>query len=267
MPFFVRWVCSLPFLLSLTCWATTHALAPRIDFGWLKATQTEQGWLVTYVYAPFPRKDEMHAGDVLISVDHQRLDELGPIGSAHVLQAISNAQNAIVYRENATVRLNFVSLDERVIQLPPRLVWLPQTYKWDSAAPSVTLPDASGVIRSLPLTGKWTLLHVWDLLCNNNGLDALNEIATPEPSDLRVIGIEQGNRLPDVRSYMTSRGLRFFNLVAEDTESFSKIYDPAIRDILIDPDGRIVFMGAGGDSLRNAYLLYRSQSARSVTNQ
>jgi hypothetical protein len=66
---------------------------------------------------------------------------------------------------------------------------------------------------------------------------------------------------------MTSRGLLFFNLVAEDTESFSKICDPAIRDILIDPDGRIVFMGSGGDSLQNAYLLYRSQSARSVTNQ
>lgn len=158
-------------------------------------------------------------------------------------------------------------LDERVIPLPRQFVWSPQTYKWDTDAPSVILPDASGTIHSLSLTGKWTLLHVWDLLCNNKGLDALNEIATPEPSDLRIVGIEQGNHLPDVRGYMASRGLSFFNLVAEDTESFAKIYDPAIRDILIDPEGRIVFMGSGGDSLRNAYLLYRSQSAGRAINQ
>jgi hypothetical protein len=112
------------------------------------------------------------------------------------MQGIADAESAIVYRDNATVKLNFVSLDERVIPLPRQFgqfVWLPQTYKWDTAAPSVMLPDASGAIHSLSLTGKWTLLHVWDLLCNNKGLDALNEIATPEPSDLRIVGIEQGN--------------------------------------------------------------------------
>jgi hypothetical protein len=183
------------------------------------------------------------------------------------MQSIANAESAIIYRDNATVKLNFVSLDERVIHLSRQFVWLPQSYKWDTAAPSLILPDTSGAIHSLSLTGKWTLLHVWDLLCNNRGLDVLNEVATPEPSDLRIIGIEQGNHLPDVRGYMTSRELRFFNLVAEDAESFSKIYDPAISDVLIDPDGRIVFMGSGGNSLRNAYLLYGSRSAGRVTNQ
>lgn len=59
---------------------------------------------------------------------------------------------------------------------------------------------------------------------------------------------------------MASQGLRFFTLVAEDLQSFSRTYDPSIKDVLLDPEGGIVFMGAGGDSLRNAYLLYRSQS-------
>jgi len=58
---------------------------------------------------------------------------------------------------------------------------------------------------------------------------------------------------------MTSRKLSFFALVAEDLEAFSQIYDPSIEDILIDPEGKIVFVGAA-DSSRNAYLLYRSQS-------
>jgi len=263
----VRWACLLFFLLTVACWATSPGLAPRIDLGWLNAIETDQGWLITNVYEPVLDRDALRSGDVLVSVDHQRLEELGPVGVAHLMQGMRSAQSAIVYRDQATVKLNFVSLGERVIQLPRQFDWSPQTYKWDRAVPSVILPDASGVIHSLSLTGKWTLLHVWNLSCNISGLDALNEMANPEPSDLRIIGIEYGHRPQDVRHYMIARGLGFFNLVAEDTDSFSKTSDPTISDIVIDPEGRIVFMGAAGDSLRNAYLLYRSQSAGRAMNQ
>ena len=75
-------------------------------------------------------------------------------------------KSAIVSTDRAAVKLNFVSLDERIIPLPRQFFWFPQTYKWDTAGPSVTLPDTSGDIHSLSLTGKWTLLHVWDMLCN-----------------------------------------------------------------------------------------------------
>jgi hypothetical protein len=112
----------------------------------------------------------------------------------------------------------------------------------------------------LSLRGKWTLLHMWGAFCDvGDAVDALNEMANPEPADLHIIGIERGDRIQQVRAYMTSRKLSFFTLVAEDLDVLSQIYDPSIEDILIDPEGRIVFVGAG-DSLRNAYLLYRSQS-------
>ena len=72
-----RWACSLPLLLSVCCWATSRTLWLLIDFGWLKATQTDDGWLITYVYAPGSHRDTLQVSDVLISVDHQRLKELG----------------------------------------------------------------------------------------------------------------------------------------------------------------------------------------------
>jgi hypothetical protein len=91
--------------------------------------------------------------------------------------------------------------------------------------------------------------------CDDGGgaVDALNEMANPEPADLHIVGIERGDRIQEVRAYMTSRKLSFFTLVADDIDALSQIYDPSIEDILIDPEGRIVFVGAG-DSLRNAYL-------------
>ena len=71
--------CSLLLLLlAVTCWAASPASVPRIDFGWLKATQSDQGWLLTYVYKGVPTRDALLSGDVLVSVDHHRLEELNP---------------------------------------------------------------------------------------------------------------------------------------------------------------------------------------------
>ncbi len=248
--------------LTLTSWAASPRLAPSIDFGWLKATQTDQGWLLTYVYQPLSTGNAIHSGDVLVSVDQQRLDDLDPLGAAHVMKAIVSARSAIVYRDNSTVRLNFASLDERVNPLPRyREEWSAPIHARHKRAPlSLVLPDVNGAAQMLSFRGKWTLLHMWGpCLDDGDAVDALNEMANPEPADLHIVGIERGDRIPVVRAHMTSRKLSFFTLVAEDLDAFSQIYDPSIEDILIDPEGRIVFMGAG-DSLRNAYLLYRSQS-------
>jgi len=214
------WSSLVALLLVITCWAASPALAPSIDFGWLRATQTNQGWLLTYVYESVPSGDALISGDVLISVDHQRLEGLSPLSAAHVIHGIGSAQTAIVYRGEATVRLNFISMDERVIPLPRRrLEWPTRTYTQDILAQLLTLPDADGVIRKLSFGGKWTLLHIWDSFCNI-GVDALNEIANPEPPDLHIVGIEIGHHVQDVRSDMTSLGLTFFTLVAEDAKAF-----------------------------------------------
>lgn len=248
--------------LTLTSWAASPRLAPSIDLGWLKATQTDQGWLLTYVYQPLSMGNAIHSGDVLVSVDRQRLDDLDPLGAAHVMKAIVNARSAIVYRDNSTVRLNFASLDGRVNLLPRyREEWPAPILARDKRAPlSLVLPDVNGAAQILSFRGRWTLLHMWGP-CHDGGgaVDALNEMANPEPADLQVVGIERGDRIQQVRAYMTSRKFNFFSLVAEDIYALSQIYDPSIEDILLDPEGRIVFVGEG-DSLRNAYLLYRSQS-------
>lgn len=254
-------------LLVATSRAAGPASVPRIDLGWLRATQNDQGWLLTYVYEGIPTRDALRSGDVLVSVDHQRLEELNPLGVAHVMTGIGSAHTAVVYRNQATVRLNFVSLDERVISLPRRRFdWPTQIYARGTPPPSLALPDPNNLVHNVAFREKWTLLHLWSAFCDI-GLDALNEMANPEPSDLHIVGIELGHHVQDVRGYMSSRGLSFFTLVAEDTATFSQIYDPSISDILIDAEGRIVFMGAGGDSLRTAYLLYRSQSARQAANR
>ena len=248
--------------LTLTSWAAGPRLAPSIDFGWLKATQTDRGWLLTYVYQPLSTGNAIHSGDVLVSVDQKRLDGLDPLGAAHVMKAIVSARSAIVYRDNSTVRLNFASLDERVNPLPQyREEWPAPIHARDKRAPlSLVLPDVNGTAQMLSFRGKWTLLHMWGP-CDDGGgaVNPLNEMANPEPVDLHIVGIRRGDRIQQVRAYMTSRKLSFVALVAEDLEAFSQIYDPSIEDILIDPEGRIVFVGAA-DSLRNAYLLYRSQS-------
>lgn len=255
-----RCLCSL-LLFATTCWAGDPPLTPKVDFGWLKANPMNNGWLLTYVFASESTSGGLHTGDLLISVDDQTLEGLAPLSAAHVMQGLATAETAIVYRNGAPVRLNFVSLDQRVIRVPlRRRNSMTQTFNSDVAGLSITLPDLTGLSHNLPFPpdGKWTLLHIWAIHCP--GLDALNEMANPEPPDLHVVGIETGNRIQDVRSHMASQGLRFFTLVAEDLQSFSRTYDPSIKDVLLDPEGRIVFMGAGGDSLRNAYLLYRSQS-------
>ena len=98
----------------------------------------------------------------------------------------------------------------------------------------------------LSFHGKWTLLHIWGP-CDDGGgaVNALNEMANPEPADLHIVGIRRGERIQQVHAYMTSRKLSFFALVAEDLEAFSQIYDPSIEDLLVDPEGNIVFVGAG----------------------
>lgn len=253
-------LCSL-LLLATACWAGGPDLTPKIDFGWLKASPTNNGWLVTYVFASASTPGGLHSGDVLVSVDDQPLKGLAPLSAAHVMQGLAIAETALVYRDGAPLRLNFVPLDQRLIRMPQRRRnTVTQTFNSDSAALSITLPDLTGLTHTLPFPpdGKWTLLHTWTIHCP--GIDALNEMANPEPPDLQIVGIETGNQIQDVQEHMASRGLRFFTLVAEDLQAFSLTYDLTIKDVLLDPEGRIVFMGSGADSLRNAYLLYRSQS-------
>lgn len=146
-----RCLCSL-LLLAATCWAGGPALTPRVDFGWLKATPMNNGWLLTYVFASGSTSGGLHAGDLLISVDDQTLEGLAPLSAAHVMQGLTTAESAIVYRDGAPVRLNFVSLDQRVIRAPlRRRNSVTQTFNSDTAAElSITLPDLTGLGHNLP---------------------------------------------------------------------------------------------------------------------
>ena len=80
------------------------ALSPPARISASAESKRRRVWEFYVCGYPLSTGNAIHSGDVLVSVDQKRLDDLDPLGAAHFMNAIVSARSAIVYRDSYTWR-------------------------------------------------------------------------------------------------------------------------------------------------------------------
>jgi len=137
----------------------------------------------------------------------------------------------------------------------------------DIAARGIDIDELTHVIN---FDGKWTLIHIWNTGCDPSEVAALNEISKPNPASLDVIGIAMNDTSDSIKQFSTREPIEFVNLLGGDYDGdFARKFNYfALRtDILVNPVGRIVFVGNGPSALRAAWAIFRANTSKETTLQ
>jgi hypothetical protein len=90
----------------------------------------------------------------------------------------------------------------------------------------------------------------------------LNEVLNPPPTNLAVMVIAIDDTTDTLSAFSRREPLRFRNLIGGSwiDGPVAIAFDPTAvpTDIITDPSGQVMFVGAGSDSLRSA-LAYTKQ--------
>jgi len=137
-----------------------------------------------------------------------------------------------------------------------------QLYSRTAAAPAMTVADSAGKLHEIPSKDQFTLIHIWNPFCRDDSVDAISEIArSPQQGDLRVAAVTVGMNASEVRDYEKTHLLAFVSLVGGEWDgTFSKRYNvlPNGEDVVVAPNGTVVFVGQGADALKNAWTVFRA---------
>jgi hypothetical protein len=261
----LAWLLLIAVCSIAACASSVPPYNAVIDLGWIRVVEEDGGWLVTNVYQLPPAREPLRSGDVIVAVSNQRLDQMNALSAARVLSEleVGAADTASVLRGGQFQTLHF---------RPPDLLgsygqrrFLTDSYQLHSrtaAVPSLTLADSEGKLHEIPVQNQFTLIHVWNPFCRDDNVDALSEIAlSPQKGDLRVAAVMMGMTSSEVRDYAKTRAFGFVSLVGgEWGGTFSQRYNvlPSGEDVVVAPNGKVIFVGQGADALRNAWTAFRA---------
>jgi len=246
--------------------------AAKVDLGWLEASQIDRDWKVVRVFDLSPSANALREGDILIAADDLRLSNLNPLTVARILNRFRfNATGLSVLREGSMRKLQFPVSSEPLLALESQdeVVSSPVVpYRTDEHAPALALPDAMGRPHVISFDGKWTLIHIWNTGCDPSEVAALNEISNPSPGLLDVIGVAMNDTADSIKQFSMREPIEFVNLLGGDYDGdFARKFNYfALRtDILVNPDGRVVFVGNGPNALRAAWTIFRGNTSNETT--
>jgi len=258
-------------VLLLTLMPDCHAVdqsSPVVDLGWLRAVQNQSGWFVTRANYIAASSDKITPGDAITAVDGQRIRDCNALTAAVFLRRIgSGAETAEITRSGSTRWLHLLPLQEKLLKLaaPQHISDIaPPIYAREAPAPSLELNDESGKIHRVQYGPNWTLIHIWSSACAvcYRDISALNEVLNPPPTNLAVVVIAIDDTTETLSVFSRREPLRFKNLIGGSWTDgpVAKAFDPTEvpTDIIADPSGQVMFVGAGSDSLRSA-LAYTKQ--------
>jgi AhpC/TSA family len=257
----------LLFALMPDCRAADRS-SPVVDLGWLRAVQNQSGWFVARANYIAGSSDKITSGDAITAVDGQHIRDCNALTAAVFLRRIgSGAETAEITRSGSTRLLHLAPLQEKLLKLaaPQYLSDIaPPIYAKEAPAPSLELNDESGKIHRVQYGPNWTLIHIWSTACAVcwRDISALNEVLNPPPTNLAVVVIAIDDTTETVSDFSRREPLRFNNLIGGTwiDGPVAKAFDPTEvpTDIIADPTGQVMFVGAGFDSLRSA-LAYTKQ--------
>ena len=255
-------------MLAVTATASDDQPAVTVDLGWLEVNQTNNEWRVVRTSEPLPSPGALRVNDILTAVDDLRVNDLNALSAARVLSRITlNAKTISVIRAGVITKLNIHESSEPLAAL---LMTEPNTnpvvlYSKDERAPNLSLPDSSGQMVTIKFREKWTLIHIWNTLCDRFEIEALNEMAMPNPDMLNVVGVAMNDTAGTLKQFSTREPIEFVNLLGGDYDGkFAGEFNYfALRtDILVDPEGRVVFVGSGPSALSRAWKIFREHASR-----
>src|SRR5882724_9979218 len=255
-------------LLSAVMQAADAPAPAKVDLGWLEVSQTDREWRVVRVFESSPSANTLREGDLIIAVDELPLRNLNPLSVARILNRLRlNATALLVLREGAMQRLRLATSLEPLVALALKSEVVSSqvvSYRTDEHTPVLVLADASGKTHVINFDGKWTLIHIWNTGCDPSEVAALNEISKPNPASLDVIGIAMNDTSDSINQFSTREPIEFVNLLGGDYDGdFARKFNYfALRtDILVNPVGRIVFVGNGPSALRAAWAIFRANTS------
>ena len=272
LPGFTRFLLTAVWLLSTVMQTPDAWAAAKVDLGWLEASQIDRDWKVVRVFDLSPSANALREGDILIAADDLRLSNLNPLTVARILNRFRfNATGLSVLREGSMRKLQFPVSSEPLLALESQdeVVSSPVVpYRTDEHAPALALPDAMGRPHVISFDGKWTLIHIWNTGCDPSEVAALNEISNPSPGLLDVIGVAMNDTADSIKQFSMREPIEFVNLLGGDYDGdFARKFNYfALRtDILVNPDGRVVFVGNGPNALRAAWTIFRGNTSNETT--
>jgi hypothetical protein len=234
-----------------------------VDLGWIELSQVGELWTIAHVVNPLPSADAMRGGDTVISIDDLQLDGLNALSVARVLnRVLFDAHRVTVLRAAATITLKLHSSSEPLLQtlMQEANTNRVELYRTEEHMPEMHLPDASGVAHTIGFREKWTVVHIWNTHCDPSEITALNEIANPSPENLNVVGIAMNDTAKTVTQFAERQEIEFLNVLggAYDGDFARKFNYFSLRtDILVNPEGKVVFVGSGRNALGQAWRIFR----------
>lgn len=134
-----------------------------IDLGWLRASQTPEGWRVEQVSMLSATGERLQQGDAVYSVDGRRIDNLNALSASNELDWISRgAYYARVLRNGSPHVVHLRGLSSALhegFQLTFRRDG--HAYSRDDRITALRIPDQSGGTQTVELGPGTTLIHVW----------------------------------------------------------------------------------------------------------
>lgn len=255
------------FGLLQCCHAATESAAV-VDLGWLRATHESSGWLINRAHYLSSDGDKVVPGDLLVFIDDQRIADCNAITAAAFLLRIgTEARTAQVLRNGRNQILHLMpSPDSRLRLIGPQFVSdvAPPIYADEAPAPRIELQDQLGKIHQVKYGPSWTLIHVWTTSCSVcwRDISALNEMLNPPSTGLEIIVIAINDTAQSIDDFSRRQPFNFYNLLGGKWigGSIARAFNPTQlpADVLVDPSGYVMFVGAGSDSLHSA-LEYTKQ--------
>ena len=237
-----------------------------VDLGWLQATELNGEWTVARVTEPISSPNALQPNDIVLAVDDLHVSGLNALSVARILNRINlNATSVTVRRSAATKILRLHASSEPFGQaaLMTEANSNPVVlYKVLEPAPDFNLPDKSGELVKISMAGRWTLLHIWNTHCDPSEIAALNEIAG-SPEHLSVVGIAMNDTAGTLTQFMDREKIAFLSLVGGPYDGdFARRFNYfALRtDIVVNPEGRVLFVGSGKGALNRAWAIFRENT-------
>jgi len=263
--------CIVPLAIAALSCACAAQIGPTIDLGWLRATQSPNGWLVSRAFHQSYTGQVIEAGDIIVAVDGRSLANLNALSAAWVLNQVPYfSRSADVIRAEKPQHLNFFPAGEPLLQSSSKFIDDTadfELYPSSARAPLLALPDITNQIQTITYGPHYTLIHIWEPHCAVcwKDIPALNEISHPAMDSLRVIPVVINGTAEQVSAVSKRRPIQFANLFAGEraNRQFEKTFDVTVTpaDMLVDPEGNVIFVGAGVGSLRSALEIFKTQAA------
>ena len=157
-----RVVTALLLAVAVQCVAADR---PTIDLGWLRVSQTDNGWLVHAVTMLTVNGQKLAPGDVIYSVEDRRIDILNAVSAAAELNWISAGATYVdVIHGGAALRLQLGPLLSNTLLTRNLTRFVrPNTRRYlnTDRITELHIPDASGRSVTYKLGPGPTLIHVW----------------------------------------------------------------------------------------------------------